>query len=136
VLNKENTNYKRGSVVLVNLGDKDGSIQYGIRPCVVISNDLNNKYSTVLTVVPLSTSKFKKELPTHISITTDNSEIEKDSIALCEQPMLITKDKIIKELFELDNTLMMQINIGVMIQLGLINKNTLKVNTSKMAFAV
>lgn len=127
---------KRGSVVLVNLGDRNGSIQYGIRPCVVISNNLNNKFSNVLTVVPLSTSKFKKDLPTHIAITTDNSEIEKDSIALCEQPTLILKDQIIKELFELDDTLMRQIDFGVMIQLGLLNKNASRVNTQKMAFAV
>ena len=133
---KEINMYKRGSVVLVNLGDKDGSIQYGIRPCVVISNNLNNKYSTVLTVVPLSTSKFKKDLPTHIAITTNNSKIEKDSIALCEQPTLITKDRIIKELFELNDILMRQIDIGVMIQLGLINNNIPKVNTSRMAMAV
>ncbi len=136
MVRENNMSFKRGSVILVNLGDKDGSIQYGIRPCVVISNNLNNKYSTVLTVVPLSTSKFKKSLPTHISVTTDNSEIEKDSIALCEQTMLITKDQIIKELFELNDTLMMQINIGVMIQLGLINKNNPRINTSMMAMAV
>ena len=127
---------KRGSIVLVNLGDRDGSIQYGIRPCVVISNNLNNKFSNVLTVVPLSTSKFKKDLPTHIAITTNNSKIEKDSIALCEQPTLILKDQIIKELFELDNVLMRQIDVGVMIQLGLVNNNVPRVNTQRMAFAV
>lgn len=133
---EDKLNYKRGSVVLVNLGDKNGSIQHGTRPCVLISNNLNNKFSTVLTAVPLSTSKFKKDLPTHIAITTNNSKIEKDSIALCEQPTLIMKNQIIKELFELDDTLMMQIDIGVMIQLGLLNKNTSRANTQKMAFAV
>lgn len=133
---EDKLNYKRGSVVLVNIGDKNGSIQHGTRPCVLISNNLNNKFSTVLTAVPLSTSKFKKDLPTHIAITTNNSKIEKDSIALCEQPTLIMKNQIIKELFELDDTLMMQIDIGVMIQLGLLNKNTSRANTQKMAFAV
>lgn len=135
MLEKENM-YKRGMVLLVDLGCREGSIQYGIRPCILISNNLNNKFSTVLTAVPLSTSKFKKELPTHIAITTNNSKIEKDSIALCEQPMLILKDRIIKELFELDNILMRQIDIGVMIQLGLTNNNAQRVNTSKMALAV
>jgi mRNA interferase MazF len=119
MLNEIKNSFNRGSIILCDLGKRDGSIQYGIRPCAVISNDLNNKFSTVLTVVPLSTSKFKKSLPTHVKITTANSKIEKDSIALCEQPMLVTKDSIIKELFELDNTLMEQISRGVMIQLGL-----------------
>lgn len=131
----ENIGYKRGSVVLVNLGDRDGSIQFGIRPCVLISNNLNNKFSTVLTVVPLSTSKFKKDLPTHIAITTNNSKIEKDSIALCEQPTLIIKNQIIKELFELDDMLMRNIDVGVMIQLGLLNNNN-RVSAPKMAYTM
>ncbi len=136
MINKESMSYKRGVVVLVDLGDKNGSIQFGTRPCILISNNLNNKFSSVLTVVPLSTSKFKKDLPTHIAITTNNSKIEKDSIALCEQPTLITKDRVIKELFELDDILMRQIDIGVMIQLGLMSNNIPKVNTSRMAMAV
>lgn len=123
MLENKNNIFKRGSVILCNLcsvDTKNGSIQFGLkRPCIVISNNLNNNFSNVLTVIPLSTSKFKKKLPTHVEIDKTNSQIERDSIALCEQPILVNKDNIIRELFMLDDTLMEKINIGVMIQLGL-----------------
>lgn len=123
---------KRGSVYLVNLGDKDGSIQWGKRPAIIVSNDLNNKFSSLISIVPITSSKFKKHLPTHVAITTANSGIEKDSIALCEQTMVIPKEYILKEepLFILNDNLIKEIEIGMMIQLGLTAENM------KLAYAV
>lgn len=121
VINENKMSFKRGDVVLANLGNKEGSIQWGVRPVIILSNDKNNYFSSVLSIVPLTTSKFKKRLPTHVDITRANSKIEKDSIALCEQTMIILKEYILKDqpLFTLSDELMSHIEYGVMVQLGL-----------------
>ncbi len=121
MVNENKMSFKRGDVVLANLGNKEGSIQWGVRPVIILSNDKNNYFSSVLTVVPLTTSKFKKRLPTHVDITQANSKIEKDSIALCEQTRIILKEYILRDqpLFTLSDELMSQIEYGVMVQLGL-----------------
>lgn len=123
--------FKRGDVALVNLEKRNGSIQWGQRPVLVISNNKNNQFSSIISVIPLTTSAFKKRLPTHVSITRANSDIEKDSIALCEQILLINKDDIIKPLFTLSDELMGEINNGLAIQLDLH-----MVSNNRMAYAM
>ena len=128
---------KRGNLYIANLGEvtsKSGSIQMGKRPVIIVSNDINNFHSSMISIVPLTTSKYKKKLPTHVEITTNNSKIEKDSIALCEQIMVIPKDYIVKDepLFTLTKELMSQINNGISIQLGL----GLSTPTNRMAYAM
>lgn len=124
---KENDKlFERGNILLADLGvvtTKTGSLQMGKRPVIVVSNDLNNKYSTMISIVPLTTSKFKKNLPTHVEINKQNSKIEKDSIALAEQVMVIPKTYIIKNepLFKLSDELMLKTEVAIAIQFGLMN---------------
>ena len=82
---------KKWDIWWVDLGNKNKgtSIQSGVRPCLVISNDKCNKYSTVLTVVPCTT-RNKKSLPTHVEIE-DDLFIE-DSILMCEQILSVDID--------------------------------------------
>lgn len=78
----------RGDILYADLGGQyQGSMQGGMRPVVVVSNNMANKHSTVITVVPLSTKIFKKKnLPTHVFVSTYRAEgLEQHSIALCEQ---------------------------------------------------
>ena len=60
-----------------------GHVQYGFRPVLVVSNDMANKYSPVITVVPLTSQLTKRQLPTHV-LLQDNG-LEKSSLALCEK---------------------------------------------------
>lgn len=80
----------RGDIYKVNLGISEGSsIQGGYRPVIVVSNDKNNAYSNVITVVPL-TSKIKKTfLPTHVTIS--GFGLKKESQAQAEQIRQIDK---------------------------------------------
>lgn len=126
MLNEIKNNFKRGNVYLANLGDitsKNGSLQGGIRPILLVSNDQNNFHSSMITIIPLTTSKYKKKLPTHVEINTINSKIERDSIALGEQIMVIPKDYIIKDtpLFTLSEDLLKKIDVAMMIQLGILS---------------
>ena len=81
---------KRGMVVIVNLPvQKENSIQGGERPCVIVSNNMGNRYSPNVTIIPL-TSRSKKDLPTHAIIKSYNN-----SIALGEQIITIPKTWIV-----------------------------------------
>ena len=88
--------YKRGDIVLADLGNAVGSEQGGVRPVLVTQNDVGNKHSPTLIVAPI-TSKYKKKLPTHIQIGTECG-LEVPSIALFEQTRTIDKSRVIKAL--------------------------------------
>ena len=78
---------KRGDIIIADLGQHETSVQSGIRPCVVMSNNMANKHSPVITVVPL-TSKIRKKqyLPTHVFLNGyRNTGLDRHSLALCEQ---------------------------------------------------
>ncbi len=115
---------KRGQVYLADLGSKGNNIEEGIRPVVVVNNDVGSKYGNILSVVPLTTSivKLHKKLPMHTILTPENSGVKKISIAMSEQLTVISKKQIVKEqpLFELSEKLMEQINYNLMIQFSLL----------------
>jgi len=111
--------YKRGQIYIVNLPEGKGSIQSRTRPCVLISNNLANHYSQVLHVCPVTTATLKSKLPTHIGISKKNGLL-KDSIALCEQVMLVTKDSLINFAGCCDEDTMKRIDRGIAIQFGLL----------------
>lgn len=91
-----------------------GSEQVGLRPCVVVSNEKANTYSTMVTIVPLTTAE-KKPLPTHAEI---NSAIE-SSIALCEQVKTISKNRLAQYIGEVTEEEMREIERGLRVQLAL-----------------
>ena len=86
----------RGVIAMVDLGESKGSVQGGLRPCVIVSNSASCKYSPVVICVPLSSNINKKKLPTHAIIKPNprNNRLKRASVALCEQIMTITKDSI------------------------------------------
>ncbi|ONI41097.1 hypothetical protein AN639_12910 [Candidatus Epulonipiscium fishelsonii] len=90
--------FKRGQVYIANLGkDVVGSEQGGIRPVVILQNNIGNKYSPNIICIPFSTKKPKKILPTHIYISKDDyTEVRKDSIILADQIKTISKERILQ----------------------------------------
>lgn len=85
----------RDSIIKVDFGDRQGSVQRGVRPAVVIQNDVGNKHSPTTIVVPI-TSKQKKDLPTHHKLMKKNYCCLKcDSTILGEQVLTISKDQIL-----------------------------------------
>ena len=84
---------RRGDIFEVDLGEYRGSIQGGYRPCVIVQNDIGNKYSPVTIVYPLTTKvNSKKKIPTHVII--ESIETDKPSMILCEQPITINKTQL------------------------------------------
>lgn len=88
-------NIRRGEVYIADLGcDAEGSEQHGVRPVVIMQNDIGNHYSTTISVVPLTSSIKKSDLPTHYVIC--NAEfLDKRSMALGEALRTIDKRRLI-----------------------------------------
>lgn len=82
---------RKYDILYVDFGDTVGSVQKGKRFAVVVSNNIGNKHSTTIMVVPTTTKK-KHNLPTHF-----NTTIERESTVLCENIMTISKEQIIRK---------------------------------------
>jgi mRNA interferase MazF len=108
------TKVTRGQVWLVDLGIGIQSEQALVRPCIIISNDKNNKYSNTIAIVPLTT-KNKTKLPVHVDINLNQQK----STALVEQIRTISKLRLIKPMGILDNKTLNKIDEAVKIQLQL-----------------
>ena len=107
---------RRGDILYVDLGVQyQGSIQGSMRPVVVVSNNMANKHSTVITVVPLSTKINKKRnLPTHVFVSAYKSEgLEQHSIALCEQVTALDYGRIIENMGKVDKDTLARITEAV-----------------------
>ena len=109
----------RGGIYIVNLPNNGGSIQSKQRPCVLVSNNMANFYSSVLHVCPLSSVTTKKKLPTHITVNRVKSGILKDSIALCEQVIPVNKSDIFNQVAFCDEDTMRMISKGIKVQFAL-----------------
>lgn len=93
---------KKGEIYLVDFDDGRGSEQGGVRPAVVVQNDIGNKHSPTTIVCPL-TSRIKKNMPTHVSLTTADGSVERPSTVLCEQVRTTDKTRLLKKLGEIYN---------------------------------
>ena len=86
-------------IVYVNLNKGIGSEQSGIRPCVVIQNDIGNKYSPTVLIIPLTTSLKKVNQPTHCLINPNRKNgLSKKSMILAESLTSVSKDRIINKI--------------------------------------
>lgn len=111
---------KRGEVIWVEL-QGEGSVQKGLRPAIVISNDIGNKFSPVVTVIPMTTYQGKKRmLPTHTLIKEEELGYEfKDSIALAEQMRVVDKNSIYSICKRLSENTMSKIENSILISLSI-----------------
>jgi mRNA interferase MazF len=107
---------KRGDIYLVDLSGAVGSEQAGIRPCIIVSNDIGNRYSPLVHTVPI-TSKVKKEMPFHVKI----NNLREPSIALCEQVGRIDKMRLIEYIGTVGEREMQKIDRALMVIYGLFN---------------
>ena len=111
---------KRSEIWMVRLPAQEGSIQGGLRPCIIVSNDMANKFSSVIHIIPLTT-KAKKPLRTHVAISKESGMVM-DSTAMAEQSMLVDKACFCHQIGELDKNLMDKIDTALMIQFGFYDK--------------
>ncbi len=110
---------KRGEIVLVNFEPVKGSEQGGIRPALVIQNNIYNKYSPTTIVAPITSKAYKKEYPTNVFLYKTDSNLNKDSNILLNQIKTIDKSRIIRKISLLDKEIIDKVDIAIKISLGL-----------------
>lgn len=111
---------KKGDIFIANLEPVKGSEQGGIRPVLIIQNDISNKHSPVTIVASLTSKKFIKEFPTNVFLSKEDSKLEKESTVLLNQIRTIDKTRLIRKINSLDIQLMKEVDLAIKISLGLI----------------
>ncbi|MEK6875234.1 MAG: type II toxin-antitoxin system PemK/MazF family toxin [Nanoarchaeota archaeon] len=110
---------KKGDVVLVNFEPVRGSEQRGIRPSLIIQNDIFNKYSPTTIVAPITSKLFKKEYPTNVFIKKEDSKLNRDSTILLNQIKTIDKSRIIKKISLVDIFTMNKVDRAIKVSLAI-----------------
>ncbi len=112
---------KRGDIFYAELSPVVGSEQGGIRPVIIIQNDMGNKYSPTVICAAITSRINKAKLPTHIEISAERYNLVKDSVILLEQIRTIDKKRLREKICAIDDELMMHVNKALVISLGMIS---------------
>ncbi len=110
---------KKGDIFLANLEPVKGSEQGGIRPALIIQNDISNKHSPVTIIAAITSRVYEKEFSTNVSISKKDSGLNKDSTIMLNQLRTIDKSRIIKKVGSLDLYLMNKVDNAIKVSLGL-----------------
>lgn len=110
---------KRGDIYYADLSPVVGSEQGGIRPVLIVQNDVGNKFSPTVIAAAITSQKEKSKLPTHIELSSLNCGLSRDSIVLLEQIRTIDKKRLKEKMGRLDERSMNQINRALSISFGL-----------------
>ncbi len=110
---------KRGEIYYADLSPVVGSEQGGIRPVLIIQNDIGNRYSPTVIAAAITSQRDKTNLPTHIKVNATGSGLAKDSIVLLEQVRTIDKKRLKEKMGTLDVISMDQVNKALSVSFGL-----------------
>lgn len=109
---------KRGELYYADLSPVLGSEQGGVRPVLILQNDVGNKYSPTVIVSAITSKLYKAKLPTHITLNAEMYGLSKDSIILLEQIRTIDKQRLKEKIGELSFEKMEEVNNALLISLG------------------
>ena len=110
---------KRGDIYYADLSPVVGSEQGGVRPVLIVQNDVGNKYSPTVIAAAITSKMGKNKLPTHIDIYAERVGLQKDSVVLLEQVRTIDKKRLGEKMGHLDPETMTAVNNAIGISFGL-----------------
>ncbi|MDY5870981.1 MAG: type II toxin-antitoxin system PemK/MazF family toxin [Lachnospiraceae bacterium] len=110
---------RRGDIYYADLRPVIGSEQGGIRPVLIVQNDVGNRHSPTIICAAITSKMNKAKLPTHIELSAGKYDMVKDSVILLEQLRTIDKKRLKDKVCHLDDDIMRQVNCGLMISLEL-----------------
>lgn len=113
-------NVLRGEIYYADLDPVIGSEQGGLRPVVIIQNDVGNKYSSTTIIAPISSKTYKPHIPTHIYLSKRNG-IHRNSIVMLEQIRIIDKTRLLEKIDVMTEKEMLNLNKAILISVGIIN---------------
>lgn len=114
-------NVRRGDVYYADLSPVVGSEQGGIRPVLVLQNNVGNKYSPTIIISAITSQINKSKLPTHIEINATDFGLSKDSVVLLEQIRTIDKKRLREKIGHLNEDVMNSVNEALQISFGMAN---------------
>ncbi len=112
---------KRGDIFYADLSPVVGSEQGGLRPVLIIQNDIGNRYSPTVIAAAITSQRFKTQLPTHIQVDAQDCGLSKDSIVLLEQVRTLDKQRLKERMGNLGERDMIRVNRALSVSLGILN---------------
>ncbi|MBQ7595722.1 MAG: type II toxin-antitoxin system PemK/MazF family toxin [Clostridia bacterium] len=110
---------KRGDIYYADLSPVIGSEQGGVRPVLIVQNDVGNKFSPTVIAAAITSQRFKTEMPTHIQVNAHGCGLTKDSIILLEQVRTLDKKRLKEKMGNLDERDMHRVNHALSVSLGI-----------------
>ena len=110
---------KRGDIFYADLSPVIGSEQGGVRPILIVQNDVGNKHSPTVIAAAITSQINKAKLPTHIEIDSKEYGLTKDSVILLEQIRTIDKRRLREKIGHLDSERMKSVNEAIFVSFGL-----------------
>lgn len=114
-----NVSVKRGEIYYADLSPVVGSEQGGIRPVLIVQNDVGNRHSPTVIAAAITSQREKAKLPTHIELHAEKCGLARDSVVLLEQIRTIDKKRLKERMGELDSPAMDMVNNALSISFGL-----------------
>ena len=108
----------RGDVYFADLSPVVGSEQGGLRPVLVVQNNVGNKYSPTIIVAAITSQLSKAKIPTHIELPSHIYNLPKDSVVLLEQIRTIDKKRLNEKVCSLDDRKMKEVERAILVSLG------------------
>mgnify|MGYP003613183417 FL=1 len=112
---------KKGDIFFADLSPVIGSEQGGVRPVLIVQNDIGNKYSPTVIVAAVTSQINKAKLPTHVEIGALGHGLNKDSVVLMEQLRTIDKKRLKEKIGRVDEDIITEVNEALTISLGIID---------------
>ena len=110
---------RRGDIYYADLSPVVGSEQGGVRPVLIVQNDVGNKYSPTVIAAAITSRTDKSKLPTHIEVFADKYGLARDSVILLEQIRTIDKKRLKEKMGHLDDDVMNRVNDAITVSFGL-----------------
>jgi len=110
---------KRGDIFYADLSPVVGSEQGGIRPVIIVQNDVGNKYSPTVIVAAITSQINKAKLPTHVEISSEEYGLNKDSVVLLEQIRTLDKKRLKEKIGHMTESDMKKVDEALSISVGL-----------------
>ena len=115
---------KRGDIYYADLSPVVGSEQGGLRPVLIIQNDVGNKYSPTVIAAAITSRMGKTKLPTHIDVYAERAGLSRDTIVLLEQLRTLDKWRLRERIGHLDEEMLGEIDTAIAVSLGLVPRST------------
>ena len=110
---------RRGDIYYADLSPVVGSEQGGVRPVLIVQNDVGNRYSPTVIAAAITSKLGKAKLPTHIDVYADRVGLARDSVILLEQIRTIDKKRLGEKMGHLDDTVMRAVDDAITVSFGL-----------------